>query len=54
VFTPTGQNVTGQISATGNITANSYLNLANGVGGAGTGAHMTYNTSLQSIDFTFN
>jgi len=54
VFTPTGQNVTGNISATGNITANSYLNLANGVGAAGTGAHMTYNTSLQSIDFTFS
>ena len=54
VFTPTGQNVTGNISATGNITANAYLNLANGVGAAGTGAHMTYNTSLQSIDFTFN
>jgi hypothetical protein len=42
------------ISATGNITSNAYLNLSNSANSQGIGGRMTYNTSLQSIDFTFS
>jgi hypothetical protein len=43
----------GQVTATGNITSSAYLKLANS-GNSANGGQITYNTSLNSIDFTFS
>ena len=43
----------GVVSATANITTSAYVKMANSANAAGPGAQMTYNTTQQSIDFTF-